>query len=125
MAFNCIYCGAGLPNDANYCFKCGKPLKGDSTTSKSDSSQIEYKQVYFDWSNKAEINFITGNSVEQQVESTAVQRIEDELRPYLDEGWALDGSFDSAVKLERKSSGSSSVLYTGATVKLCRDCEGC
>jgi hypothetical protein len=114
MAFYCIYCGVGVPNDSNYCLNCGKPLKGDSTASKSDSSKIEYKQVYLDWSSK-----------EEKAEATAIQRIEDELRPYITEGWALDGTFDSAVKVERKTLGADGVLYTGASVKLCRDCEGC
>ena len=123
MAFYCIYCGTGLPNDAHFCFKCGKQLKSDSTN--GDSSQIEWKQVYLDWSSMAEIKYDKGDSDEQQAETTAVQRIEDELKPYLNEGWALDGGFESAVKVERKSLGSNGVLYIGATVKLCRDCEGC
>lgn len=123
MAFYCIYCGTGLPNDATFCFKCGKPLKGDSTS--SETAKIEYKQVYLDWSGKAEIKYGTGYYDERQAEATAMQRIEDELRPYIDEGWALDGSFDSAVKLERKMLGFDASLYTGAKVKLCRDCEGC
>jgi hypothetical protein len=123
MAFYCIYCGTGVPGDARFCFKCGKALKGDSTT--SENAQIEYKQVYLDWSGKAEIKFSAGNNDEQQAEATAMQRIEDELRPYIDEGWALEGSFDSAVKVERKTPGTGGVVYTGASVKLCRDCEGC
>ena len=124
MAFYCIYCGTGLPNDAKICFKCGKSLKGNSTST-TDSPKIEYTQVYLDWSRKAEIKYGAGNYDEQQAETTAVQRIEDDLVPYFGEGWALDGSFDSAVKVERKPLGSHSVLYAGASVKLCRDCEGC
>jgi hypothetical protein len=123
MAFYCIYCGTGLPSDAKICFKCGKSLIGNST-SKTDSPKIEYTQVYLDWSRKTEIKYGAGND-EQQAEATAMRRIEEDLVPYFGEGWVIDGSFDSAVKVEIKPLGSHSVLYVGASVKLCRDCEGC
>lgn len=45
MAIYCIQCGAGLPDDAVFCLKCGKQLKGGSASpSTSSSSETELYQ---------------------------------------------------------------------------------
>lgn len=101
MAIYCSQCGTQLEDIMNFCWKCGNPLKGLSAAQAIARPKTEYKQVVLDLSQKPYIQYSytpTGDRYEKpQATTTAHERILEMLKPYLDEGWELDGSFDSAV----------------------------
>ena len=47
---HCSNCGTKLPNDAAFCFKCGKQV-GQGASASVDSGQLEYCQIKIEFAN--------------------------------------------------------------------------
>jgi predicted amidophosphoribosyltransferase len=45
MAIYCSHCGKELPDDASFCMKCGKPLKGGVVSPQTPLMRWEYKDL--------------------------------------------------------------------------------
>lgn len=41
----CVSCGKELPDDANFCLKCGKPLRGGTQAGQEKAEQWEVCQI--------------------------------------------------------------------------------
>ncbi len=83
-----------------FCYNCGNSPKGAATGSVTGPSKVEYKQVVLNLYERP-FTKLTRTSLEEQEKGrrAAEQRVLKALKPFFDEGWQLDGTFNSAVSL--------------------------
>lgn len=48
MAIYCMQCGKELPDDANFCLKCGKPVGGTVQSAPQSEPKWEYCEIVYD-----------------------------------------------------------------------------
>ncbi len=93
MAIYCPQCGREHPDDANFCMKCGKPLKGGATpiTQSSPQLQWEYRDhvVPLNFTDNGDGGFIAGHAAPY-----ANQTILSYLQQAGQDGWQTDGPTD-------------------------------
>jgi ribosomal protein L40E len=96
----CVSCGIQLPDDANYCLKCGRPQKDGLRN--PTQPKVEYREELLDWA-KTPVFYDSNKKPPHQrssdVANTVINnRVLHEIQPLLEQGWVLDGPFDTAVK---------------------------
>ena len=123
MAIFCSHCGTKLEDFMKFCYNCGNPPTGISTVPVARKPKVEYQVVELHWDKKRQplIEKWERASKEQAIERAqpAVLAL---LKPYFDEGWQLDGTFNSAVNLQWMEKGiiSDTMRLWWATARLIR-----
>jgi hypothetical protein len=127
----CPTCGNAARPNAKFCDGCGQPLAAaqEMTALSPARLRTEYTQVFLDW----RANGVPYDTVKKPPDSRSEersmaapqQRVISELDPMLQQGWSMDGPFDSAVNWEKTSHTHFFQTawygrYTGAHVKLRR-----
>jgi len=95
-----ISCGTQLPDNANFCLKCGRPQK-DGLRNLSQP-KVEYREELLDWA-KTPVFYDSNKKPPHQrsydiANTITNNRVLREIQPLLEQGWGLDGPFDTAVK---------------------------
>ena len=98
MNISCPKCGTAVDDYMTFCFKCGKPLRDTAPT--AHSPRVEYKNIVLNVNKKPYTKHFRGSLEDQEKALLAAeQRVLEELQPFLAEGWQLNGTFSSAVRL--------------------------
>jgi hypothetical protein len=120
----CVKCGTKLPDDANFCLKCGKSQNSTSDTSARLPIQAkwEYKELVIPL-NFRERNNLIGNEADMLIKDTEHYNpiILEQLQREGENGWEPDGPTDipSMLRVGRiKMKGTFSRSYVSVTIRM-------